>query len=187
MFNECVNKFNNSNDKLIAFLASLCLFLSAVEFVIPKPLPFMRLGLANVPIILSLYLLKPKQIFFLMLLKVIGQGFISGTVFSYIFLFSLVGTFTSGCTMLIAHRTGKHYIGPVGICLLGSLANAASQIVLSDWVLFGESAQYIAPILIINASITGLALGIITAKFIDTSKWFFSITSGGVTGNIAYE
>ncbi len=182
-----VNKFNNSNDKLIAFLASLCLFLSAVEFVIPKPLPFMRLGLANVPILLSLYLLKPKQILFLILLKVIGQGLITGTIFSYIFLFSLLGSFASGCSMLVVHRVGKQHIGPIGIGLFGSLANAASQILLSNWILFGESAQYIAPILIINASITGLALGVVTAKFIDTSKWFSMISANTLSGSIDYE
>ena len=73
---------------LIAFFASLCLFLSAVEYVIPKPLPFMRLGLANMPLVLALYVFGAKEILLLVLLKILGQGFITGTLFSYIFLFS---------------------------------------------------------------------------------------------------
>ncbi len=125
-------------DKLIAFLASLCLFLSAIEYVIPKPLPFMRLGLANMPIIIGILVLRPKHLFFLVLLKVIGQGFITGTFFSYIFLFSLAGSFASACIMLAASKMFKNNIGPIGISLLGSLANAFSQIVLSDMLLFGD-------------------------------------------------
>ena len=78
---------------LIAFFASLCLFLSAVEYVIPKPLPFMRLGLANMPLVLALYVFGAKEILLLVLLKILGQGFITGTLFSYIFLFSAAGSF----------------------------------------------------------------------------------------------
>lgn len=40
--------------RLVAFFAALCLFLVAVEYAIPKPLPFLRLGLTNLPVILSL-------------------------------------------------------------------------------------------------------------------------------------
>ncbi len=173
MFNVKVNTYTlNEADKRIAFLASLCLFLSAIEFVIPKPLPFMRLGLANLPIILSLYILKPKQVFFLIFLKVLGQGFISGTLFSYILLFSLLGSFSSGIIMYVTHKLVKSNISFMGICLLGSLANASSQIILSDLLLFGDTTRYIAPLLIINACVTGLLLGAFLTKFSQHSKWY---------------
>ncbi len=164
-----------NEEKLIAFLASLCLFLSAIEYVIPKPLPFMRLGLANMPILLSLYVLKPRQYFFLVLLKVLGQGFVSGTFFSYIFVFSVSGSFLASLAMFISHRIAKKHIGPIGIGLLGALANAASQIILSDIMLFGDSIQYIAPALIISSCVTGLLLGIFTARFLQVSTWYSSL------------
>ncbi len=173
MFNELVKNHNvQKSDKLIAFLASLCLFLSAIEYIIPKPLPFMRLGLANMPIIIALYLLKPKQVFFLVFLKVLGQGFISGTLFSYIFLFSLSGSFASCFVMLISKTIGKKYIGPIGVSILGSLANAGIQLVMADLLLFGDATRYIAPILTVNASLTGFLLGLFTSHFLQKSLWF---------------
>ncbi|MDR1230490.1 MAG: heptaprenyl diphosphate synthase, partial [Spirochaetaceae bacterium] len=33
--------------KTAALLGAFCLFLSSIEYMIPKPLPFMRLGIAN--------------------------------------------------------------------------------------------------------------------------------------------
>ncbi len=165
------NQFNDT-ERLIAFIASLCLFLSAIEYVIPKPLPFMRLGLANMPIIISLYILRPKQVLFLVLLKVVGQAFITGTFFSYIFAFSLVGSFSSALIMLIVFVLFKNIVSPLGISILGALTNAGAQIIMSDWILFGEAAIYIAPILSINAVITGFALGLITLRFLNTSKWY---------------
>ena len=40
--------------KTIAILGAFCLFLSAIEYMIPKPMPFMRIGLTNVPLLLAL-------------------------------------------------------------------------------------------------------------------------------------
>ncbi|WP_428768290.1 Gx transporter family protein [Treponema sp. HNW] len=157
---------------LIAFFASLCLFLSAVEYVIPKPLPFMRLGLANMPILLGLYIFNRKELSLLVLFKVLGQGFITGTLFSYIFLFSAAGSFASAFAMLILHRAGKKHIGPVGISLAGALANTAAQILLSHFMLFGDAVRYIAPVLLISGFVTGLCLGFITGAFASRSKWF---------------
>ncbi len=167
-----VKNIKTNTKKLIAFLASLCLFLSAIEYVIPKPLPFMRLGLANMPIIIAIFLLKPRQILFLVLLKVIGQGFITGTFFSYIFVFSLFGSFAACFAMMIVHRIGKTYVSSVGISISGSLANAAVQIFLSEIVLYGDATQYIAPILTISASVTGFFLGMCTTVFLEKSQWY---------------
>ncbi|MDO4507705.1 MAG: Gx transporter family protein, partial [Spirochaetales bacterium] len=57
----------------------------------PKPVPFFRLGLANLPIMLSFLCMTKKESTALIFLKVLLQGIISGTLFSYIFLFSLAG------------------------------------------------------------------------------------------------
>ena len=83
-----------------SFLAALCLLLSSVEYAIPKPLPFLRLGLANLPIILSLRKLSVRNVLLLTLLKIVGQAIISGTLFSYVFLLSASGSIASVCIML---------------------------------------------------------------------------------------
>lgn len=166
------NSGAKNTERLIAFLAALCLFLSTIEYAVPKPLPFMRLGLANMPIIIALYVLKPKYVFFLILLKVFGQAFISGTFFSYIFVFSVTGSFAAGAVMFAVHKIGKNNISPIGISLAGSSANSAMQILLSYFMLFEDVIRYIAPILLINGIISGFLLGLFTNRFINTSKWF---------------
>ncbi len=163
---------NQEKSRLIAFLGALCLFLSTIEYVIPKPLPFMRLGLANLPILIALYLLDAKSIFFLVLLKVIAQGFVTGSFFSYIFLFSLLGSFSSGITMFAFSRISKKNISPVGISLAGSIANSGMQILLSKYILFGEAISYVAPVLLVNGTITGILLGLAGSFFMSKSQWF---------------
>ena len=39
---------------LVSFLGALCMFLSAIEYIIPKPIPFLRVGIANLPMLFSL-------------------------------------------------------------------------------------------------------------------------------------
>lgn len=171
---DTVNRRN-----VTAFFAALCLFLSAIEYVIPKPLPFMRLGLANMPIVLALYVLKRKELCVLVLLKVIGQGFISGTFFSYIFLFSAAGSFAAAATMFLLWRFGKTHVSSVGISLGGAFANTLAQIFMSRLMLFGDAVRFIAPVLLTGGFITGLLLGLITGMFMAYSRWFALVLTSG--------
>ena len=161
-----------TDKKLLPFLAALCLFLAAVEYAIPKPLPFLRLGLANLPVIVALFLLPSRDIYKLILLKIIGQALITGTLFSYIFAFSAAGSLASGLTMMGVHRLFKNRISCIGLSLAGAAANNLAQLAVARLILFGSATKYIAPILLISGAVTGLLLGIFTQIFIEKSKWF---------------
>ena len=54
----------------LPFFTALCMFLSAVEYAVPKPLPFMRLGLANVPLMLAFGFMNFSSVLLLAALKV---------------------------------------------------------------------------------------------------------------------
>ena len=161
-----------TDKKLLPFLAALCLFLAAVDYAIPKPLPFLRLGLANLPVIVALFLLPSRDIYKLILLKIIGQALITGTLFSYIFAFSAAGSLASGLTMMGVHRLFKNRISCIGLSLAGAAANNLAQLAVARLILFGSATKYIAPILLISGAVTGLLLGIFTQLFIEKSKWF---------------
>lgn len=161
-----------TDKKILPFLAALCLFLAAVEYAIPKPLPFLRLGLANLPVIVALFVLPTRDIYKLILLKIIGQALITGTMFSYIFLFSAAGSLASGLTMLGVHLWLKKHVSCIGLSLAGAAANNIAQLIVARLILFGSATKYIAPILLISGAVTGLILGIFTQMFIERSKWF---------------
>lgn len=175
--------------KLISFLCAICLFLAAVENAIPKPLPFLRLGLANLPVILALFLIRRREVFSLVLFKVLAQGIISGTLFSYISLFSAGGSFASAIAMMGCYEifgktsTKKDFtnerkfftVSAVGISLTGSLASSFAQLILANFILFGKNTKYVAPILLVSGLFTGLALGVFAELFMQKSKWFKTV------------
>lgn len=157
---------------LVAMLAAFCMFLSIIEYLIPKPLPFMRLGLANLPILIALTLLPGRKILLLTALKVLGQGLVNGTLFSYIFLFSAAGSLTSGLIMMAVYFLLKQRVSNVGICLSGALGSNLVQLVLARFLIFGKSALIIGPPFLIIGSVSAIILGVFADRFINSSLWY---------------
>ncbi len=166
----------------LAILGALSLFLSTVEYLFPRPIPFMRLGLANLPVILCLDILEDKKkgvpgipmagYFLLILLKVLGQGMVNGTMASYVFLFSLVGSFSSGLIMLGAWRFLRPGITFLGISVLGALISNMSQITLSIVFIFGPSAWRILPLFLGIGLGSGVLIGLFAQRFSEKSLWW---------------
>jgi heptaprenyl diphosphate synthase len=168
---DCNRRLRNRNR--LALLGSLCLFLSAIEYLIPKPLPFMRIGLANLPLLLALDIFGPGEFFLLALLKVLGQGIIGGTLFSYVFLFSLAGTFASAALMYLLRRClGKKRLGFAGLGCAGAMASNGIQLVLARYLIFGASLRYLIPPFLASGFISGIALGLICEYFCRHSRWY---------------
>ena len=120
--------------KLVALAAAICLFLASIEYVIPKPLPFLRIGLANLPLLLALDLFPASQFFVLLAIKILGQSLIQGSLFSFTFLLSLSGSLASGLVMLGARRVLRESTSLIGISILGALASNLVQLTLARYL-----------------------------------------------------
>ncbi|MCL2191546.1 MAG: Gx transporter family protein [Treponema sp.] len=159
--------------KTLALLGALCFFLSAVEYLVPKPLPFMRIGLANMPLLLALNVLGARDFFLLVVLKVLGQGLIGGTFLSFIFLFSIAGTFTSATAMFALGRMpGRRHLGFAGIGCAGAMVSNGVQLLLARHLVFGEAVRYLAPPFLAAGLVAGVTLGIVCEYFCRRSRWY---------------
>jgi heptaprenyl diphosphate synthase len=159
--------------KTAALLGAFCLFLSTIEYMIPKPLPFMRIGIANLPLILALDIFPFKPFLILVGLKVLGQALITGTLFSYVFLFSLAGTAASALSMFFLRRLlGEKRIGFIGLSVFGALLSNGAQLVLARLFIFGAGVRYIAPPFLALGLVTGIALGVFCEYFSARSRWY---------------
>jgi len=170
----------------VSLLGGLCFFLSTLEYMIPKPLPFIRLGLANFPLLLALDILPFSYFALLAALKIAGQALISGTLFSYVFLFSLCGTTLSSLLMYALRRClGKKRISLVGISATGAMAFNAVTLLMAYYFVFGKSIRYAAAPILALGIVTGTLLGFLCEYFIKRSKWYSNpeaqITNEGLT------
>ncbi len=156
---------------IVALLGALCFFFSTIEYMIPKPLPFLRLGLANLPILIGMELLAVPQLALVVLIKVTGQGLIGGTLFSYIFLFSAAGTVSSAALMIALRRVFPRSLSYAGISIAGALCSNTVQLFLARYIIFGQSAWLIAPPFIAIGTVTSLLLGLFANYFASSSRW----------------
>ena len=158
-------------ERPVALAAAVCIFLSSIEYLIPKPLPFLRLGLANLPLLACLDLLPVGPFLLLLVLKAAGQGLVQGSLFSVIFLFSAAGTLASGAVMLGARRLLGQRISLIGISVLGALASNLSQLALAGAIAFGPSAWLIAPPFLAVGLATSAVLGALAQGYVRRSAF----------------
>jgi heptaprenyl diphosphate synthase len=157
--------------RLVALAAAICLFLASIEYVIPKPLPFLRIGLANLPLLLALDLFPISHFFLLLGIKILGQSLIQGSLFSFTFLLSLSGSLASGVVMLGARRLLKGSTSLIGISILGAMASNLVQLTLARYIVFGRSAWMIAPPFLLVGLISSSILGYLAQVYKQRSTW----------------
>lgn len=154
---------------------ALCFFLSAVEFIIPKPLPFLRIGLANVPLMLALDIVSFPAFLLLALIKILGQAIISGTLFSYLLLFSAAGTLGAAFTMYLLRGIPKKLLSLAGISVAGACVSNTLQLIIGRFFIFGEGIWYIMPPFLCIGAVTSLLLGIFCEQFKSESEWYAEV------------
>lgn len=156
---------------LLAMLAALAMFLSTLEYLVPKPVPFFRIGLANIALLVTFHFFRFRHVVALAVVKVIGQGLIHGTLASYVFLFSLTGTLTSVIVMVLVHHAGGRRVSLIGVSTAGAVASNAVQIVLSVRFIFGAASWVIAPPFLLAGLAAGVLVGWIAQRAVATSRW----------------
>ncbi len=161
-----------SRRRLLAFLSAIGLFLAAIEYLLPKPVPFIRLGISNIPLVLMLDVLRFRELLVLAAVKVLGQGLINGTLVSYVLLFSAVGTFTALFTMAAVRRLFGLRLSLIGVSLWGALTSNLAQLGLSVLILLGENAWVIGPVILGTGGATGFLVGWLAQMFQSRSVWF---------------
>lgn len=157
----------------MAIFGGFCLFLSTIEYLIPKPLPFIRVGIANIPLMIAIDMFPFGAFMRLLAIKVLGQALITGSLFSYVFLFSAGGSLASALGMYaLRNLAGSKNISFIGIGITGALISNSVQILLARLFIFGTSAKFIAPPLLLLGLVTGLMLGIFCQHFAEQSRWY---------------
>ncbi len=162
----------SNEQKLLAILGAAALFLAGIEYLIPKPYPFFRLGIANIPILLVITFMKKRDLFMLLFLKVFGQAIIHGTLLSYVFLFSVGGNIASLLIMISVRKAVvRDKISYIGMSLLGSLASNITQMLLAILLIYGEGGRFLLFPFVVTGTIGGLGVGYLVARQHQNFSW----------------
>ena len=144
---------------LYGMLTALAFILSYVESLVPVTvgIPGVKLGLANLVVVIALYTLDLKGAFVISVVRIVLSGLTFGGLFSM--LYSLAGGLFSFAVMAILSR--KKLFGTVGVSVCGGVAHNIGQLLVAMAVLETESVWYYFPVLLISGSVAGVLIGLL--------------------------
>ena len=141
----------------IGMLAALALVLGYIEMFIPLPVPVpgIKLGLANVAVLMALELLDVKSAAWVALVKVLASGFLFGN--PVMMLYSAAGTVLAFAAM--AALTRIEGLSVVLAAMAGAILHNIGQLAVAALILGTPLVWATAPVLVIAACITGALSG----------------------------
>jgi heptaprenyl diphosphate synthase len=152
----------------LALLVSAGLILYLFEVHIPQPLPWVRIGLANLVTLLALVLWGFWEALAVLLLRVLLGSVFAGTLLSPVFPFTLAGGLAGVLAMGLAWRFLRPPLSVVGVSILGALAHNVTQLVLAYWLYIRrEEVFYLLPPILLGTLLTGCLIGLIVALLTD--------------------
>ncbi|MCI8627955.1 MAG: Gx transporter family protein [Firmicutes bacterium] len=153
------------SSKKIAYcglLTTVALLLSYVErmLAIPMIVPGMKLGLANVAVLIALYILDNKTAFSISILRIL----ISALLFTGFasFLYSASGALLSFTVMAFCKKT--NIFSMIAVSILGGISHNIGQITIACVIVENIGLFYYMPFLIILGIATGFITGIVGNK-----------------------
>lgn len=147
---------------------SLALILSYVELFIPINfgIPGMKLGLANLLVVILLYKGCPRDALLLSVIRILLSGLIFGNMFSIFY--SLGGGLLSLAVMVFLKKTGQFTVA--GISIGGGASHNVGQLLVAMFVVQTYQVGYYLPVLLIAGVITGAVIGILSAEVLKRTQ-----------------
>lgn len=155
---------NKSDNFHIALLSAYAIGLHGIEGLIPTPIPWLRIGLANIITLITLLLYGLRAGMTVTLIRVFIGSFLGGTFLGPAFLLSLGGGVSSTLVMWFLKVLFGRLLGPVGLSLLGATSHNIVQVFLAYlfFVRRLEAVIVVSPIIILLGVLTGTFNGIVT-------------------------
>lgn len=147
-----------SRTALLIALASVLGYAEAV--LLPAlPVPGLRIGLANLAVLLAMVLLGPNRALVVSLARVLVVGLATGTLFGPAGAMSAAGAFAAWMAMALVARTPRSPFSLVGISVTGSYAHVLGQLAMASLLVGSPYPFALAPLSLAASICAGLVIG----------------------------
>lgn len=152
---------NSSTKKITiaALMSALALIFSYIEVLIPfhPAIPGIKLGIANLVILITLYYLGAKYALIVNLARVLVAGLLFNGLFGAAY--SLSGAFVSFLVMVLLKKAKIFSV--TGVSIAGGAAHNFGQILVAAFLVSNIKIFVYFPVLIISGVISGAVIGIL--------------------------
>ena len=137
---------------------ALALIFSYIETLVPISfgIPGVKLGLANLIIVIALYKIPLREVYVLSIVRVLLSGVLFGNYFSIAY--SLAGGLLSLTVMALLKKAGGFSV--IGISIAGGVCHNIGQLVVA-MIVETFAMSYYMPVLLVAGLITGFLIGVV--------------------------
>lgn len=138
---------------------ALALIFSYIETFVPISfgIPGVKLGLANLIIVIALYKIPLREVYVLSIVRVLLSGVLFGNYFSIAY--SLAGGLLSLTVMALLKKAAGFSV--IGISIAGGVCHNIGQLVVAMIVVETFAMSYYMPVLLVAGLITGFLIGVV--------------------------
>lgn len=148
----------------IGVFVALAMIFSYIEVLIPFNfgIPGIKLGVANIVTVTSLYLFSTGEAFGISMIRILLMGVLFGNGLSLVY--SLAGGLLSFLIMWIGKKTD--WFSVMGVSIAGGVFHNVGQIVAAMLVLQNTVIVGYLPVLLIAGVLTGYLIGLLADRII---------------------
>ena len=145
----------------LTLLAGIAIGIYALETLIPKPLPWLRLGLSNAVVLCVIVIFGLKYGLLVSIFRTTVGSLLTGMFLNPFFFFGLLGGVASACVMWGSYAIGKKCFSLIGISIIGALTHNITQLLLA-YIMYIKRVEvfYLLPVFILLSVITGIITGV---------------------------
>jgi heptaprenyl diphosphate synthase len=152
----------------LGLFIAIAVSLHAFESLLPTPVPWLRLGLANVMTLVALYLYDGRAAWTVSLARVGIGALLLGRIFGPGFWLALVGTLFATSAMIIVYRVAGRRLSPIGISAIGAGGHALGQILAARLLVVQHAAVWqILPFFLLSTLLAGVLTGWLAALLLE--------------------
>ena len=164
----------SKKEKLLYVFVALSAAIFILEGYIPRPVPWMKLGLSNIITLILVYFFPLSFVLKVVFLRVIIGSVFTATIFTPSFFLSLTGGINSAVAMFMGRKVFGKYLSPFGISIIGAETHIFTQLfVVILFIIKDRIILNLSPYLMIFALITGGIIGIIAMRVIEEFEIFY--------------
>lgn len=145
----------------LSLLTALALAVYALESMLPRPLPWLRIGLSNALVLTVLLAYGLKLAVSVSIIRTILGSLLVGSFLSPGFVISILAGVASCLVMGAVFYLAKRVFGTVGMSIFGALAHNLTQLVLAYALFIRRSEIFmLIPVFLFLSVGTGIVTGI---------------------------
>lgn len=147
---------------------ALALMFSYIETMIPIQfgVPGIKLGFANIMIVIMLYKSSAKEALLLSIVRIMLSGFLFGNLSSI--LYSIAGGVLSLGIMTLLKKQGGFSV--IGVSVAGGVSHNVGQLIVAMLVVETYQVGYYFPVLLVAGVLTGLGIGVVSQEVLKRIK-----------------